>query len=425
MAISIIQDLPTTSPAYNEMVVVVEQTTPALLNEDNYKFVFEIYIALSGTPIRFNVYPDIDNPTLGKLDVHKVLEPYVKSFLGDQIITGAAIGTADQSLNFFRIEYGWSYIDSSGVYQETLNDLTGSDKYFWEGVFDWYDFVDEINEPTPFNTYLCNTTNGTSAEFLTNKKTKKVTLTDNGFTQALTDVPSDIDYMEVKTYDSSNVLISTFQIATSVSPASFAARNISLRSAPQSLNDYTGAFLAGAQPIITASVAYYTIQLFETTPTAVSEILTFELQEGCRYDIQRLHFHNKLGGFDAFNFTKASKKTTDINRKTYKTTPSRLSGSGYAYSYKDKANITYYVSKQETMKLTSDWLTDEEHEWLLELVASPEIYLETVNAKGDVQYKPIEKVNQKSYVELNGNLDKLFNLEIEITFSQLDYTQRA
>jgi len=425
VAINIIQDIPTTSPAYNEMVIVVEQDNATILNEDNYKFVFEVYIALSGTPIRFNVYPDIDNPTLGYLDIHRVLEPYIQAFLGDQIITGAAIGTADKSINYCRVEYGWSYIDSSGVYQETLNDLTGSTKYFWQASFDWYDFVDEINETTPFNTYLCNTTNGTSAEFLTNKKTKKVSITDNGFTQALTDVTTDIDYMEVKTYDSSNVLISTFQIATSVSPASFAARNVSLRSAPQSLNDYTGAFLAGAQPIITSSVAYYTIQLFENTPTAVSEILTFEIEESCRYNTKRLHFLNKLGGFDAFNFTKVNKTTTDINRKTYKTTPSRVSGSGYAYSYKDKANITYYVSKSEKMKLVSDWLTDEEHSWLLELVASQDIYLETTNAKGDVQYKPIEKVNQKSYVETTGNVDKLFNLEIEIEFSQLNYSQRA
>ena len=424
MAINIIQDTQGTSPVYNDMVVVVEQTTPALLNEDNYKFVFEVYIALSGTPIRFNVYPDI-NTNLGVLDVHRVLEPYVKSFLGDQIITGAAIGTADQSINYFRIEYGWSYIDGSGVYQETLNDLTGTDKYFWEGVFDWYDFVDEMNETTPFNNFFCNTTNGVNGQFLTYKKSKKVTITDNGFTQVLTDTPSDIDYMEVKTYDSTGTIISTFQIATSVSPASFAARNLSIRSAPQSLNDYTGSFLAGAQPVITSSVASYTIQLFETTPAVTSEILTFEIEEGCRYDIQRLHFHNKLGGFDAFNFTKASKETTDINRKTYKTTPSRVSASGYAYSYKDKANITYYVSKSNKMKVVSDWLTDEEHEWLLELVASPEIYLETVNAKGDVQYKPIEKINTKSYVQMTGDIDKLFNLELEFEFSQLDYTQRA
>lgn len=425
MAINIIQDIPTTNPVYNEMVVVVEQDSGALLAEDNYKFVFQIYLAFSGTPIRFNVYPDLDNPTLGYLDVHRVLEPYVQAFLGDQIITGAAIGTADKSLNFFRIEYGWSYIDSSNIYQETLNDLTGSDKYFWSGSFDWYDFVDEINESSPFNKYLCNTTNGTSAEFLTNKKTKKVSINDNGFTQALTDVPTDVDYMEVKTYDSTGSIISTFQIATSVNTSSFSSRNVSLRSAPQTLNDYTGAFLTGAQPIITSSVSYYTVQLFENTPTAVSEIITFEIEESCRYEHKRLHFLNKLGGFDAFNFTKVNKKTTDINRKTYKTTPSRVSGSGYAYTYKDKANVTYYVSKKEKMKLVSDWLTDEEHEWLLELVASQDIYLETTNSKGDTQYKPIEKVNQKSYVQTTGNIDKLFNLEIEIEFSQLDYSQRA
>lgn len=420
MAIVLSQDTPAIAPVYNEMYVTVNESNPVILLQDNYKFIAEVYVAASGTPIRFDFFPNVDAPSYGHVDVHRVLESYVNSFLGENLISTAAFGTTDGSLNYYRIEYGYSYIDGSGVYQEFLNQVTGATNYFWEGVFDRHDFINEINEATPYNDWFCNQVNGTNANFLTYNKNNKVFLSDYGTHQILTDTPADVDYMEVITYDSSGVVLGTFQIAN-LSPT---ARNLTLRSAPASLNDYTGAFLLGAQPIITSSVATYTIQIFEGAGVPVSEVINFELQEECRYEVVRLHFQNKLGAFDSFNFTKASKKTTDIKRKTYKKTGRNATAGSVDYSHNDATNVTYFTQSNDTIKLNSDWLTEAEHVWLLELLTSNEIYWESTDKKGDVIYLPVKEIKQKSYQEKTDNIDKLYNLSIDIVMSADNYRQR-
>ena len=424
MAILLKNDVPNISPAYNEMYVTVEQDSAAIYNQDNYKFVAEVYIATSGTPIRFDFFPNVDAPNTGFIDIHRVLESYVKSFLAENLIITAAFGPTDGSLNYYRVEYGWSYINSLGVFVEVLNDLTGPTSYVWEGVFDRFDFIEEINEGSPYDDWLMNTTNGTDANFLTYNKNNKVLIGDYGTHQILTDTPSDIDYMEVVTYDSSGVLIDTFQLASLANPAVFNSRNQTLRSAPASLNEYIGAFLLGAQPIITSSVATYTIQIFEAAGVPVSEIINFELQEECRYTPIRLHFLNKLGAFDSFNFLKANKKTTAIKNKTYKKTGRNQTALATVYHHNDATNVTYFVESKDTIKANSDWVTEVEHAWLLELLTSPEIYMESRSKKNTIIYLPIQEIKQKSYQEKTDDIDHLYNLSIDIVMSADNYRQR-
>jgi hypothetical protein len=420
MAIVLSQDVPSIAPVYNEMYITVNESNPVILLQDNYKFIAEVYVALSGDPIRFDFFPNVDAPSYGHVDIHRVLESYVNSFLGENLISTAAFGTTDGSLNYYRVEYGYSYIDNFGVYQEFLNQVTGPTNYFWEGVFDRHDFIDEINEATPYNDWFCNLLNGTNANFLTYNKNNKVFLGDYGTHQILTDTPADVDYMEVLTYDSSGALLGTFQIAN-LTPT---ARNLTLRSAPASLNAYTGAFIAGAQPIITSSVATYTIQIFEGAGVPVSEVINFELQEECRYEPVRLHFQNKLGAFDSFNFTKASKKTTDIKRKGYKKTGRNATAGSVDYTHNDATNVTYFTQSNDTFKINSDWLTEAEHVWLLELLTSNEIYWESADKKGDVIFLPVKEIKQKTYQEKTDNIDKLYNLSIDIVMSADNYRQR-
>ena len=420
MAIVLNEDVPSIAPVYNEMYITVFQDDPFILAEDNYKFIAEVYIAGSGTPIRFDFFPNVNAPSTGFVDIHRVLESYVNSFLGENLITAAAFGVTDGSLNYYHVEYGYSYIDNTGTFVEVLNDLTGPTNYFWEGVFDRHDFINEINEATPYNDWFCNLVNGTNANFLTYNKNNKVFLGDYGTHQILTDTPADVDYMEVLTYDSSGVLLGTFQIAN----LSTTARSLILRSGPASLNAYTGAFLLGAQPIITSSVATYTIQIFEGAGVPVSEVINFELQEECRYEPVRLHFQNKLGAFDSFNFTKASKTTTDIKTKTYKKTGRNNTALSTIYTHNDATNISYFSQYNDTIKINSDWLTEAEHVWLLELLTSNEIYLESTDKKGSVIYLPVKEIKQKSYQEKTDNIDKLFNLSLDLVMSADNYRQR-
>ena len=85
---------------------------------------------------------------------------------------------------------------------------------------------------------------------------------------------------------------------------------------------------------------------------------------------------NDLGGFDSFNF-KTTKDAWKFEKEFYKQDPKRIQSDGsYVWSNKDREHVQYYTNQKQTIKLVSDWITEEESEWLREMFSSPEMYIE-------------------------------------------------
>jgi hypothetical protein len=177
-------------------------------------------------------------------------------------------------------------------------------------------------------------------------------------------------------------------------------------SAPASLNLIPGGSLnAGAQPIIDSNITSYTIRTLDTgIPNgSSSETKTFKIVSNCTaYTKYRLHFLNRLGGFDSFSFIKGSQIVDTINKQMYKKPKGTLTGSSFGYDISDRLTTQYQTEVKTAYQINSDWITDEESEWLRELLSSPIIFWEkdgellAVNIT-DVQYQSKKAVTDMTF----------------------------
>jgi hypothetical protein len=124
-------------------------------------------------------------------------------------------------------------------------------------------------------------------------------------------------------------------------------------------------------------------------------------------------------------FNKASKRSFNIEKKTYQQKPYRVSGSGivsvqdetsYAKMWQQK---TTFASKfSEKLRVTTDFLTDVEYKWLYQLVVSPLVYLQDV----DGTLYPVQITNTN--YDVNTHLqNKLSNLSLDLEFATSYKTQ--
>ena len=151
-------------------------------------------------------------------------------------------------------------------------------------------------------------------------------------------------------------------------------------------------------------------------------IPSFRVYKNCdKYEVINLYFINAYGMFDTARFGLVSKLNLDIERKTFSKRDYRLNS--VSVDYKD-ANDVYVESKINygskinwKYKLTMDFPSDEEYQWLYELIVSPQIY-----AKLEDGYYPVSIVNTNyEYSKYEFNRLKAFEIEIELNQPRFGY----
>jgi len=422
-SISILEDIVSFSPVYNRQEIVVNETDAPTKALTGFQYIFDIYIENVSSPAfkRFQVAPD-DVLGYGAVDIGRYCESACNSVLFPyDTVTPVILGaraTGQQSVIKVTVKYGYSYL-LAGVYTVVADTVVGTAKYLFQGSLT----EQELMGWTP-NDYLCNVANGASAEFLTDMKTNIVSINNLGATAFLTDVPTDIDYVVYKTYDSAGSLIQTATKANAVSQALTSSRMYQVATAPEQINNLTGAWITGAQPVITSSVASYTVQLTNSANAVASEILYFTVEEPCRYEQRRVAFANRFGGFDYMNFDLRSQQKREVERKGYKYDKYPIVTAGISRLYQDQSQVTSFVKTQDSLTIRCDYLSTEQNTWLKQLIESPELYLQFTDPTGAENYLAYEKVNSSSWVEKDTEIDKVFNLELELKLSQANYRQR-
>ena len=209
---------------------------------------------------------------------------------------------------------------------------------------------------------------------------------------------------EVITYNASNNVINTDVIG--VSNDKFVQVNIG----PNGINDALGA------NFIDSNVKYYEIK--SVSPSTLLTRVNLECNP--KYESFNLHFLNDWGMFDTAKFGLVSKLTMDIERKGFEKRDYSLGSNAVTYYTNNKYNeskINYQNKKDYSYKLTMDAPTDEEYQWLAELVASPQIYFEK-----DGYYYPVTiKATNYEFSKYVNNRLRVFEVEIEM--NQTRYSQ--
>jgi hypothetical protein len=167
---------------------------------------------------------------------------------------------------------------------------------------------------------------------------------------------------------------------------------------------------------ITSAVAYYTVHIDE-----LGNPPQFRVDIACdgEYTSIPLHFMNQYGMFDTARFALVSLLTADVERKSFKLPDYRLTNSGVTYYNTDvyhETKVNYNQKIEHSYKLTLESPTDQEYQWLYELIVSPQIYAEI-----DGYFYPvtIKNTNYEYSTYLN---NRLRPLEIDIELNQTRYS---
>jgi len=135
-----------------------------------------------------------------------------------------------------------------------------------------------------------------------------------------------------------------------------------------------------------------------------------------KYKQFNLNFLNRLGGWDTMKFALVNKRSSEFTRSNYKRSDWQLTGNSMtnidSYNKYNESTVSYSVQHKDMFHLISDWVSQQDYEWLAQLVASPIVYIEVQGA-----YFPVIISNNNYQYKLE-SADKLFNFEIDIEVSK-------
>lgn len=390
-------------PAYNDLMFVVSSSNKT---QSNFNYLADIYINGSATPIRLKAPA---NPTYGSgvFNFGRIVESYVNS---DIQKTEYGFQQNTNSYSYYYVKFGEEYGPSSGTTQYAGISTTVV-KYVWNSVLDFLEFQNY----SP-NNYLAD-----NNKTLSRSIDRYMELTHDAWLYFISNDTTMYDKAIINAYNSSSVQIRGVEVSNPfTSSGTIANHFLRFGCGANNLNNISSGFITdtlGSGAIITSGTHYWTVQL---DGLAASPVYTFYLTTPCNYTTYRLHFLNELGAFESFSFTKVSRKTIDITRNKYKAPYGALSSStAFGYSKKDRLERPFFTSMKEGLTLKSDWITEDEHDWLQELITSPEIYLDDSTHGLIAVTCTVSKIDVKTVLN-----DKLFNLSIDLDFSYNRYRQR-
>lgn len=412
MAITVQSQPQLYTPVYNPMRFVLSSTNTA---QANFKYVADVYV--SGVVGRVERLLYSADPTYGTaaVDVSRVIEYYINyrsetSTDFDSTVFG--FKQCENSLKGYEVKFGEQYGPSSGVVTYPNLAVTGL-KYAWNGVL----------SPNTFRTfnYSLYTVNGGAAILSSQPDNLYFHESSNRAWQyMINDTSGSCYFAKVVTYDSNNVVLGTYRIENPYQASSaIADKLVRVGVGYHDLNNTT--LYSGVQPVMTSSVNKYTVVMTNFAGTETTNPYTYTLE--CTWHSTSptgLHFLNPLGGFDTFNFRMQRTKHSDVKRSTMNKNLGNLTATTWSYNSYDRGVTVFNTEIGDRWKLESDWIGDAQSLWLQQLIESPEVFY----YDGSVM-QPVTIKNTTYEVKTIKNMEKLFNLSVEIEFSNKRWTQRG
>lgn len=212
----------------------------------------------------------------------------------------------------------------------------------------------------------------------------------------------------INTYDGGNSLIANSEVT--------ATTNITTGYLQMDIGSAAVNSAVGSS-IITDAVKYYDVYLQKSSVNTE----TFRVYLDCdpRYTTINLYFINQFGMFDTARFGLASRLNMNVERKQFERRDFSFANSSVNYYDANnvyRESVVNFGSKSEWQyKLTMDYPTDAEYQWLAELINTPQVYAEI---DGDFYPVSIVETNYE-YSTYQNNKLKVF--EVTINLNQKRY----
>lgn len=389
MSLSVIQQPSIFTPAYNDVVFVVQSTDYASAG-----FQFMGVVKNSGGTTIHNLKAKIylDSTNKGVFNLKRILESYVEhDFHLLRVAPYDELGylTGRQSSIFeFEFEMGQEGGDPV-VEHPNLQSITG---FVFNGALSRRDFASYAS-----GNFVVKA--GNTGYFLTDQtKIIRQNQYDWLYYIEYAAIAQAVNRTVYKSYNNSG-LLKTVEVATTAGTLNTytygrvpSGRNTNLINP----SDIT----SGTLPVIHPSATYYTIELLKVSGATCSEVYTVTLDDECnQYNQYNIWYLNKQGGFDSFMFDLKSFDKVGVERSQYKRSNYELS-STYAYNNDKAAVVNYDLRYGQKLTLHSDWLNDAQASDLEVLIDSPVIFMQKY---GDTFYTPINIDNNEWEKSLDVN----------------------
>ena len=141
-------------------------------------------------------------------------------------------------------------------------------------------------------------------------------------------------------------------------------------------------------------------------------IYNYTASEDCNYQRVRFAFINKLGFWDYYGFNLPIRKTTTMNRQSLTRPMVNYSAAVSSYNVTRRGQDYYNIQYTDSQTVTTPFLSQEEAEWLGELIESPSVYLQ----EGD-NFIPIVMTNGNYVHNTNKRGQKTFQYELTYQYA--------
>jgi hypothetical protein len=175
-----------------------------------------------------------------------------------------------------------------------------------------------------------------------------------------------------------------------------------------SINTFAG------RSLITESAYGYDVYI--KLGAAESRKLRFTQKCYPKFRQYNLNFLNRLGGWDTMKFALVNRRSSEFTKTSYRKNEYQLSGNAMtnidAYNKYNESTVNYAIQHKDMFHLISDWVSQQDYEWLAQLMSSSIVYMEVQGA-----FFPVTISNNNYQYKLE-SADKLFNFEIDIEVSK-------
>lgn len=400
MAITIQQNASGWRPAYNDLPYVVSSN---LVNTYyKFKYVCDVYATDGVTRIaRLKTPPRADSVSgYAYFDIKRVLENYVT----DDITTTSGL-TASNSYYGYGVKFGEEYSLTAGGTANVASGFTAMQSgWVFGGAFEFRNFINFNIVDWQFDS----TGLGGTGKWLTNSPVIKTVARDErewlygirkpGQTTSVNITYSFYRAGENTPYDTRDIAWTTQKL-------------IRIPAGLRSVEEYFNTTFPDAASVeIIAGLVITTLRRYNIdTPCG-------------KYDRQRIHFLNRLGGYDSFTFNMKSELSSSITRKSYGQKLGALTGSSYGFDPRGRGMQVMDTQESRQYRFNSDWLTEEQMDWLNELISSPKIFLDNGSA-GEGSLIPLN-VDTNSFQFKKKQNDSVFQLEFMASLTVNETRQR-
>ena len=405
MAITIQQSPTTPNMANNNLVYAVTSNSSSA---PQYQFVVDLTLSGSNTLLqRIKQQPNPNNA--GIFDMGSIITNYLDS---DNSWKAAPFVTASTAAKRFQVKFGEQYGTSASssvilytgvgavtgspavtasAYLYTINGLVDpNDKINWNFPSASYFTASAVSTTTTFSKQNA-LTNAPLTQSIQDGEYATISLINGNFTNS-TSSAQDIFAVSVVVYNSASVEVDSFDLTNITSNGGGPRTNIGTLWSAIATSQTAGTQLLtvgiGPQNLsddgntLQTDWAYYTVNAYgQKAASTINNSgsyasLRYEKQgPQCGYDGVRFAWKNEFGVWDYYTFTLATDKSFGIERAAYEQTFVPYS-SDYPvpYSKQRRGTINYYNKPIQTQVANSNWLTQDESDWLKELFFSANVF---------------------------------------------------